>query len=947
MGILAVALASDARAQSTTLHNNQIRGSVLLTNADPEILSVLQDNGFDRCVVLATSVPSGYSAATPDITAVSPTRCDYSMEVEAVGAGGGAGIDYSVGATGWTYRRTANAHGYGYLRLPAQIVHVDPPIEDPQAPGQTLNPTTVDIAQCIGLVRLRWGNNGDCDGNPRIIAGGSMWGNHTFASFAPASTHYLFHPDGVAPEEQIVTYQIGSDPFLDQLTFRHTMTVSATCDQIQDECIAVPTGGGGGQLGELTGPLEVAGETLVSIPGTNAVIFVNVTEGPDGNFRYSHFTGPEAPVNDPSSWWHLVNLPAGSYSLNARVNLRSGQQFTSLYIRAASDNPDPPGRVQVVAGQTSTAQKAGRYPLVMTPGFFRGDIVLSDPYARDHGTFSTLSTLRPRPTSDPYQSAGEPTTTISATQHGTYTGSSGSTSFDFSYDAAQGRIASTYEQVLLNPYDAPVDWHQSGLNLYFWSHGDESVYTLTPGAYDATHRHGSLSIVQRDAVSTVSPGSSFTIDHRYCFSEVTIDYNIQSGTLFNPTASFTGYGNGDPSDWDYHASGSFTGTPAAGWNADQDLARAAAAPTGRVVMALPVGSYRVTPSASAVSAGGAISNASFEPFDLTLGCGQRVNVTPGLSLDVQAPACGEGGAASLVVHPVTSVPLTRVWYTVNGGAEVDVCAGAGCVASSYTVSVPLSTCNNTVQVFAQADGIAAPVSVTSTIVWDSPGDGVVCGDGACCADLDGDGVCEDADNCAGLPNGDQEDADADGIGDACDPCVGVCEPICVKVQRGLYGDVADAYIWAKYPGYNDGANTYTNVGLVGGYEKQALYRFGLDFIPEGSIVTSATFGTIMYSQASQPLGVHRVTAPWSEATVTWSNFAGSFDASLEAILPVTSSGSVTSDLTALVQAWVDGEVPNHGFLLEGSSSDSTGLRSSEQSLLEGRPWLEVCYVLAL
>ena len=40
----------------------------------------------------------------------------------------------------------------------------------------------------------------------------------------------------------------------------------------------------------------------------------------------------------------------------------------------------------------------------------------------------------------------------------------------------------------------------------------------------------------------------------------------------------------------------------------------------------------------------------------------------------------------------------------------------------------------------------------------------------CCAsDLDGDGICDNVDNCAKFPNADQADMDADGVGDVCDP----------------------------------------------------------------------------------------------------------------------------------------------------------------------------------
>ena len=48
--------------------------------------------------------------------------------------------------------------------------------------------------------------------------------------------------------------------------------------------------------------------------------------------------------------------------------------------------------------------------------------------------------------------------------------------------------------------------------------------------------------------------------------------------------------------------------------------------------------------------------------------------------------------------------------------------------------------------------------------------------GGGCVDTDGDGVCDDVDNCPLTPNPNQEDLDGDGVGDACDNCPDVANP---------------------------------------------------------------------------------------------------------------------------------------------------------------------------
>jgi hypothetical protein len=61
-----------------------------------------------------------------------------------------------------------------------------------------------------------------------------------------------------------------------------------------------------------------------------------------------------------------------------------------------------------------------------------------------------------------------------------------------------------------------------------------------------------------------------------------------------------------------------------------------------------------------------------------------------------------------------------------------------------------------------------------------------------CDDADGDGVCDDADNCVLTSNPGQEDADGDGVGDACDNCVNTANPGQLDSDGDGIGDVCDS-----------------------------------------------------------------------------------------------------------------------------------------------------------
>ena len=113
-------------------------------------------------------------------------------------------------------------------------------------------------------------------------------------------------------------------------------------------------------------------------------------------------------------------------------------------------------------------------------------------------------------------------------------------------------------------------------------------------------------------------------------------------------------------------------------------------------------------------------------------------------------------------------------------------------------------------------------------------------------------------------------------------------------------------------------------------------------IPADVRIDSATFWIYAGDATAQTVRLHRVTADWDEATVTWNSFGGSYDAAVAGSFVADSVGWKSVDVTALVQAWLDVTYPNNGLLLEQGEGDFTRYASSEYGDAALRPQLEVC-----
>ena len=172
-----------------------------------------------------------------------------------------------------------------------------------------------------------------------------------------------------------------------------------------------------------------------------------------------------------------------------------------------------------------------------------------------------------------------------------------------------------------------------------------------------------------------------------------------------------------------------------------------------------------------------------------------------------------------------------------------------------------------------------------------------------------------------------------------------CNGTAITVQRGTYGTVADAYIWASSPDYTGNwENLYT--GNVGSGRKRTLLHFDLSFVPTGATVDSATFSLYRLDAAgNRTVNLYRITAAWVESSVTWNNFGG-YDPTILASFAAGGVGWKSADVTALAQGWVSSSYQNHGLLLDDPTTVADEYETyyaSEYSTIALRPKLSLCY----
>ena len=143
--------------------------------------------------------------------------------------------------------------------------------------------------------------------------------------------------------------------------------------------------------------------------------------------------------------------------------------------------------------------------------------------------------------------------------------------------------------------------------------------------------------------------------------------------------------------------------------------------------------------------------------------------------------------------------------------------------------------------------------------------------------------------------------------------------------------VADTWVDEAAPATAGGFDGFLLTDGTPGARNLAAIAFDVSGIAPGSVVASATLflDVVVPDAGGGAARVHPATAPWNEATATWDTLAGRWDSLVtDATFSPSNAGVVAIDVTARVQAWIDGS-PSYGFVLEAPGGGAAAYASRE------------------
>jgi uncharacterized repeat protein (TIGR01451 family) len=164
-------------------------------------------------------------------------------------------------------------------------------------------------------------------------------------------------------------------------------------------------------------------------------------------------------------------------------------------------------------------------------------------------------------------------------------------------------------------------------------------------------------------------------------------------------------------------------------------------------------------------------------------------------------------------------------------------------------------------------------------------------------------------------------------------------------HAGSYSTTATVDSWINQASPNQNNGTVTTLRATA--STRSLIIFTLPTIPSNEQIISATLKlNTTTTSPTHAVTVNRLLATWSETTVTWNNYATTnFNGTAEATFTPSATGSISVDITSLVQGWYAGTYTNFGLGLIGSASSTAIFSSAEATTATNRPQLVITTAL--
>ncbi|KKU09976.1 MAG: Cartilage oligomeric matrix protein [Parcubacteria group bacterium GW2011_GWA1_45_7] len=164
--------------------------------------------------------------------------------------------------------------------------------------------------------------------------------------------------------------------------------------------------------------------------------------------------------------------------------------------------------------------------------------------------------------------------------------------------------------------------------------------------------------------------------------------------------------------------------------------------------------------------------------------------------------------------------------------------------------------------------------------------------------------------------------------------VSLCAPLAVAVTpTAIIYSIKDSYVKAENGDGNYGTEKIMKVrNKSGANQWRSLVAFDLSSIPSGSTVTSAQL-EIYLDKAPNDLRtyqLYRITGTWVEGTVTWDNQPGMSALSTNSVSTGTTDDVWKEwDVTADIQAFVDGTYSNYGWFIKDGNENENPTKTGE------------------